>query len=302
MKTSDLIIVGGGFAGVSAAIYTSRFNRSTLVLDAGNGRWNTHEINENYLGFPEGIATRTLHHLGITQAKKFGAEFHQETVTAIKQEGNVFTVVAGMQLYQSKAIIIASGVTDHFPHFHHWSDCLGKSLFWCITCDGYKTRNKRVVLVGTDDEAVSTALQFLNYTSKLYFVTNAEKNTISPLRKKHLQEAQIPLFEEKITNVTGKEGQVEKVVVTSGAEIGCDFIFSLHKHTPNSALAVSLGVAVTSDKYIQTDPEQRTNIPLVYAAGDVTKPFAHQIATAVHEGATAAQAANYDLYRPEQRE
>lgn len=306
----DCAIIGGGPAGESAAIYLARFNRSVLVLDRGGGRTCTHELNENYLGFPFGIKARKLWELGKTQAERFGAHFTQDEVKSItvKKVANsvknpIFHVKTSNRDLEARSIIIATGVTDLYPNIQAHEKYLGKSLFWCITCDGYKTRGKKVTLVGDSDEAACTALQFLNYTDQVRLITNYPpgKAEISALWRDRLAQAQVPLLETVIHTLHGDDGWVETIETVEHQHCATDYIFNMQGAIPNNSLATQLGVKVNSEGYIETSDEQRTNVPFVYAAGDVTRMFSHQIVTAVHEGSMAAQAANYDLYRPEQR-
>lgn len=301
----DTIIVGGGPAGLSAAIYLGRFRRSVLILDQGNGRWNTAEINENYFGFPQGIHTRTLRELGLQQAQKFGAEQRGESVIAIScelQAGETrFVVQSSQDTYLARTLIIATGVRDHYFGLPEHYDFLGTSLFWCITCDGYKTIDKNIVLIGNNDEVACTTLQFLTYTQKLTLVTNAPTLNISDHWQARLHKHGVQMICQKVTGLEGENHQIHAVVLDNGQKLPAEMVFNEQGAQPNSELAITLGVAVDENNYILTDSEQRTNIPFLYAAGDVTRLYAHQIVTAAHEGSMAAQAANYDMYSPDQR-
>lgn len=304
MKLYDSIIIGGGPAGLSGAIYLARFNRSVLVIDSSEGRWQSREINENYLGFPETIPVRNLVLRGRQQAEGFGAEFLEAQVQSISKEDNSFIIItSNNEAYACKTVLFATGVKDNWPTFEHQIDCLGRSLFWCITCDGYKTRNKKMVVVGHTDEAVVSCLQFLEFTKKISFVTNLDENRhdISFEKKQLLDKYAIQFYEGVIAKVESENGYVEKIHLHTGEVIKTEFIFSQLGAKPYSELARSLGVDVNEEKYILTDREQRTNITGVYAAGDVTEQYAHQVVTAAHEGAQAAQAINYDLYSEDQR-
>jgi thioredoxin reductase (NADPH) len=296
----DVIVVGGGPAGLSAAIYLARFNRRTLVIDAGQGRSTTHETNENYLGFPRGVRSRDLRDRGCRQASRFGAEMHEGRVTSAGRNGRGFDVRAGRHVFHAAALILATGVKDRFPDLTGIERYVGKSLFWCITCDGWKARDKRVVVVGNDDEAATTALQFLNFTDRVTLLTNAGRTEVSAKKRRAVAQAHVPLVEAEIARVRGKRGRMSEIVTTAGERLELDMMFSMQGCEPNVALAEALGVQLDRG-FIKTDVEQRTNVARVYAAGDVTKAFAHQVVTAAHEGAQAAQAANYDLYRPDQR-
>lgn len=301
----DCVVIGGGPAGLSSAIYLGRFNRSVLVIDSpAGGRWHTHEVNENYFGFPEGIPTIELRERGIQQAQKFGAELIIDTVLKIDKNYSIFNIKTEKSNYCAKTIIFATGVKDRFPDFECMEECLGISLFWCITCDGFKTQNKKVMIVGYTNDALTTAMQFLNYTADIVVVTNHDPGAV-PLNQQlisKLTEHNIELVEGKITAVVGRNGVMESVTLSTGQQFNPNFMFSLQGAAPNSALAQSLGVTINAQGYIESTIEQRTNVVGVYAAGDVTRAFAHQIITAAHEGSAAAQAVNYDLYLPEQRE
>lgn len=304
MKTYDSIIIGGGPAGLSAAIYLARFNRSVLIIDSCEGRWQSREVNENYLGFQEGIPARTLVLRGRQQAEKFGAEFLQAEVMSLERVDSEFSLITkSNEAYSAKTVLFATGVKDHWPEFESYIDCIGRSLFWCITCDGHKVTDKKVTIVGKDDDAVVSCLQFLTYTSQLTFLTNTAKgtHTISEKKLQLLKKYSIPFYEGSIVSVTEENGYVQSVNFGNDQEVETEFIFSQLGAQPNSELAQELGVTVDEQSYILSDKEQRTNVACVYAAGDVTKQYAHQIVTAAHEGAQAAQAINYDLYSDDQK-
>ena len=300
----DSIIIGGGPAGLSAAIYLGRFNRNILVIENGFGRSNYHQLNENYLGFPEGIYALQLKELGKKQAERFGAHFVHGMVEELKKDKQLFSVRTDKTIYTAKTLIIATGVTDKFPLFDNYEDCVGVSLFWCITCDGHKTQGKKVIVVGKDNQAAVTCMQFLNYTKNLIFLSNYDETQVCIEEKylKRLTDASIPILYGCIQNVEVENGFINKIFLDNGEVLTTDFLFSMQGAVPNSYVSKQIGVEKNEEGYIKVDLEQRTNVPLVYAAGDVTNHFSHQVVTAVHQGSMAAQAANYDLYLPEQKE
>ncbi len=299
--TYDVIIAGGGPAGLSAAVYLGRFLRRTLVVDAGQGRSAFPQINENYLGFPRGVAARRLRELGRRQAVRFGVAFAEGSITAVRREARsgLFAVESGSGAWQARALILATGVTDIWPAFAGAHRYVGRSLFWCITCDGFRTRGQQVLLIGAADSAVTTACQFLRYTDRLTFL--AVDSGCSPGGLRTLREHRIAVVEGAIERVEGARGLVRRVRA-GGRWLETDLMFSLLGAVPNTAPAAQLGVLLDDTGHIRIDREQRTNVPCVYAAGDVTGPYAHQVTSAVHEGAMAAQAANYDLYEDFQQE
>jgi thioredoxin reductase (NADPH) len=300
-KVFDTIVVGGGPAGLSAAIYLARYNRTVLVIDAGEGRSTSHETNENYLGFPGGIPSRELRARGCKQAKRFGAEFVAGCVTSVRSDNPGFVVRAGRRVFRSRTMIVATGVVDRFPAIDEIEKYVGKSLFWCITCDGWKTRGKRIVVVGNTDEAATTALQFLNFTGRVTMLTNEDRIRISAKKQRDLANAKIAVIGGKVKSIVAQGDKMQALETTNGNELRFDMMFSSLGSDPHIELARKLRLTLEAG-YIKTDLEQRTSRTRIYAAGDVTKAFAHQIATAVHEGATAAQSANHDLYERAQRE
>jgi thioredoxin reductase (NADPH) len=303
MQIYDTIIVGGGPAGLSAAIYVARYNRTALVIDSSRGRWKSHEVNENYLGFPNGVASKRLRQLGQRQAERFGVAFCRAKVKKLRREDGAFVAHAGPHAFQGRTVILATGVQDILPDIGNTEDYWGKSLFWCITCDGWKIRDGRVAIVGRTDDAAITAMQFLNFTDRLVFITNCtpEDCEFTADGRRRLEDAGIPIYTGPISHVEGSNGNMTAVILTDGTRLETDFMFSEQGCNPKIDLALQLGAKLADNGFIEVDEDQRTSVPFVYAAGDVTRQFAHQIVTAAHEGAAAAISANYDLYRPEQK-
>jgi thioredoxin reductase (NADPH) len=298
----DSLIIGGGPAGLTAALQLARFNRRPMLFDSGMGRSTYNQINHNYLGFPGGLTVRELRERGRQQVREYPVACVDQAVMAVQQEGEYFCARTEQGAeYWGRTIIFATGVRDKFPTFPDWEQYVGRSLFWCITCDGYSTRGKRILVVGNDTDAGVTAMQFLQFTSQVMMLTNAVTCEMSPGVCQALECHNIPLITGEIAQVDGHDGIIGQVVLTDGRCLELDYLFSLQGHSPNSELAQSLGVIVDRHGFIQTDMDQHTNVPGILAAGDVTRILAHQISTAVHEGNTAACAANYYLYTPDQR-
>jgi thioredoxin reductase (NADPH) len=172
-------------------------------------------------------------------------------------------------------------------------------MFWCITCDGYSSKGKNVLVLGNTDEAAGEAVQLSRFTNRLALLTNSKSNRISPRFAERLAKFDIPVIHDELTRAHGADGQFTAVLTEGGRHIELDALFCTQGATPRIDLAEDLGVAIAENGYIETDVEQKTNVPGVYAAGDVTRLHGHQVTTAVHEGATAASAANFYLYPPE---
>jgi len=296
-KSFEVLIVGGGPAGLSAALYLARYDRRVALFDAGRGRSTWHQTNYNYLGFPGGIPARKLRELGRAQLADYPhVAIYGHKIEALRRDGNAFVAAGRAGQWRGRAVILCTGVVDHYPHFDGWEDYVGRSMFWCITCDGYSCKGERVVVAGNTDATAAEALQLQRFTDKLVVLTDSQECAISHVFQERLKRAGIPLIHDKIASVEGRDGHFEAICTKAGRRIELDQLFSQQGATPQAKLAQDLGVELSHHAYIVTDTEQKTNVAGVYAAGDVTRLFAHQVSTAVHEGGQAASAANYFLY------
>ncbi len=302
-QIADAIVIGAGAAGLSAAVYLARFLRTTVVIDGGGGRMAGPQLNENYLGFPKGIRADELLRRGRRQAERFGARFVDGTVATITRDEKQFVLSGECGHWRARTMILATGVTDIWPAVADVQRYVGRSLFWCITCDGFRTRGKRTVLVGADEASVTTALQFLVYTRDLVFIATGPGGSteIAPEQLQLLRDKGIDVVEGSLERLEGARGQIRRVHA-GGQAYETQLLFSLLGQVPNATLAAQCGVCVTEGGYVCVDSDQRTNVPRLFAAGDVTGPYAHQVTSAVHGGAMAAQAANYALYADFQQE
>jgi thioredoxin reductase (NADPH) len=299
--SADALVIGGGPAGLSAALYLARYNRSVLVFDTGHGRSTHHQINHNYLGFPDGIATIGLRELARKQLASYDKiKIVHHVIVSVTGDGEQgFTANAQGHSWHGRVLILATGVLDHFPHFHGWEAYVGRSMFWCITCDGYENRGRSILVVGHTDAAAGEAMQLHSLTDRVRLLTNSESDEITPKFRKRLEAAGIPVVHDHIREVEGADGMMKAVHTRGGQRLELDSLFSIQGATPETKLAKQLGVELAPSGWIAVDTEQKTSVPGVYAAGDVTALHSHQVTAAVHEGAQAASAANYFLYPPE---
>jgi len=202
--------------------------------------------------------------------------------------------------WQARAVVLATGVEDGYPRFSDWSSYVGRSIHWCITCDGYETRDRRVVVLGDDDQSACEAMQLHRFTGEVTLLTGTPRPALSSLWRDRLAAAGIGLVEDELRDAEGSEGQLNTLVLGDGTRLPLDALFVPQEATPRVQLARQLAVDL-AEGYITVNTEQRTSQPRVYAAGDVTRLHSHQVSAAVHEGAQAASAANSDLYPDELR-
>ena len=295
----DAIVVGGGPAGLSAALNIGRACRSVLVFDCPvPGRSEYAQVNHNYLGFPDGIRAQELRTHGRRQAERYGVRFVEGDAVAVRRVADGFLVSdAGGNGFVGRGLILATGVRDRWPEFPGYEAFVGRSLHWCLVCDGYEMRGKRVVVVGNDDHAAETAIQLLRFTPQVTLLTNEGSLGLPPEAADSVQRRGVGLVIDRIVGArAAAPGMLEALELERCGVLAVEHLFSQQGAEPNTALARSLGVELSSEGYIKADTEGRTSEPGVYAAGDVTRHFSHQIASAGHEGATAAFALNYDLH------
>lgn len=299
MANSDyeVIVVGGGPAGLSASLYLARYNRQVGLFDAGQGRSSWRQMNYNYLGFPQGIAARDLRALGRKQVEQYEqVTIIERCVDSMHRDGKLFVAVSGADEWRARAVIICTGVVDFWPMFPGWQAYVGRSMFWCITCDGYSSRGMKLVVVGNTDDAAITSIQLKRFTDDVTIITNQPECHITEDAQERLKRAGIPLIHDMIRTAHGTDGQFEAILTQGGRTIPLDRLFNQQGARPLVKLACDLGAQLDENGYISVDEEQKSSVPGLYAAGDVDGKHSHQITTAVHEGGQAASAANYYLY------
>jgi thioredoxin reductase len=191
IDSADALVIGGGPAGLSAAIYLARYNRSVIVFDSGHGRSTHHQINHNYLGFPGGVPTVKIRDLGRKQLAEYEkVKLYEHKVERISGDAvSGFLAHTQEHDYTGRVVVIATGVLDHFPHFHGWEPYVGVSMFWCITCDGYESKGKNILVVGHTNDSASEAMQLHSLTDRIQLLTNSQTFEITETFQRRLANA-----------------------------------------------------------------------------------------------------------------
>lgn len=312
----DCAVVGAGPAGLTAALCLARYRRSVAVFDTGEGRSTFGQVNHNLLGFPGGIPARELRRLGRAQLAEYPQvrcidgcvdRIEQPEVAPVEEAAQedpdraAFRLATSAGWLRARTVLLATGVQDHFPRFEGWEACVGQSMFWCIACDGYEHRDGKVVVVGNGDAAAGEALQLRRYSEDVSVVTNEAGVALSPRARSRLERAGVPVVAGRIRGAVADDGVLEALVLDDGSTLDVQALFVAQGSTPASDLAVALGARCTDAGWVVVDEEQRTSVPGLFAAGDVTAHHSHQLSTALHEGTQAAAAVNYALYPPSLR-
>ena len=290
----DAVIVGGGLAGLSAAVYLGRCNRRVLLVDAGESMARWEPIVENYLGFPEGLSGQRLLDLGRAQVQRFGVRTARDRIIRIRLEGDAF-VLKGAGIYQSTRVLLATGLTHLLPDIRGAEACLGRSVFFCKDCDAFRVRGKRIAIYGRRDEAARYALAMLAFSPSITVVTDGRPPMWDRLWQEALQEYGVPVREASVQAALHREGWLQAIVFRDGTACEVDAMFTTRGDVYHTALAEELGAAEDGEGQLLVDGDMRTSVPGLYAAGCVT-PANCQMIIAAGQGATAAQAIDHDLF------
>ena len=301
-KYYDVIIVGGGPAALSAAIYTCRALLKTVIFEKKylGGQLTGTELIENYPGFPEVISGVDLTQRMEAQAKRFGLEIRYEEVLKIQLEGDLKIVTTDSDTYASYVVILASGADPQKLGVSGEEEFYGKGVSYCATCDGAFYRGKNVVVVGGGDSAVTEAIFLTKFVRSVQIIHRRSEFKAAKIYLDELyKNLKIKtLFNTVIEGIFGKEkveGVVTQNILTKEKkDIPCDGVFIFVGSTPNTNFLGNL-LCVDAGCHIETDIHMETAIKGMYAIGDVRKGSYRQIATGVGEGVTAAIAAEHKL-------
>lgn len=272
----NVIIVGSGPAGVSAALYTQRANIQTTVISNNSGALLKTDKIENYYGFADVISGEELYKNGIEGAKRLGVEFVGGEVVSLSYDGK-FTVKTTDNLYIADSVILATGTSRLAPAIKGLKDFEGKGVSYCAVCDGFFFRNRAVGVLGSGEYALNEVNELKNVTENITVFTNGEKPTVEFPEN-------VKVITEKIAELKG-EMLLNSVLLENGEEIALNGLFIAYKTAGSTALAKKVG-AMTDGNKITVNENMETNIKGLYAAGDCTGGLL-QIAKAVYEGAKA---------------
>ena len=286
----DIIIIGGGPAGLTAAIYAARHNNKTLILEGnkiGGKSLQAHWV-ENYPGFPDGISGPDLMALMEKQAAKFGAEFSTETVVGIADFGELKMLTTRKGIRQAKAVIVATGMSRRSLSVKGENEFKGRGVSYCGVCDGPFFREKTVAIIGGGHEAVHDIEILGESASKVYAIPGKKGFSEEYPEIEHLQkDPKVEfIYDADITEIGGSDF-VEYVKLNNGQEIKLDGVFIVLEHISTSTILGDAGVVTDAGGCILVDRDQKTNVDGLFAAGDCCCKGL-QIVTATGMGAQAA--------------
>lgn len=294
----DTVIIGGGPAGYTAALYASRAGLDTLVIEkmsAGGQMALTGDI-DNYPGFPDGVDGFTLGANMQAAAERFGAKTEYAEVLSLELAEKVKKIITASKTILAKTVIIATGAEPRELGIEREKELVGRGVHYCAHCDGRFYKGKTVAVIGGGNSAVSDALYLSRLAKKVYLVhrrdtLRATKIYLDPLKKAENIEF---LFDSTLVDIVAeprvKQAKIKNLKSGEENYIDCDGIFISIGRSPTTAL-LNGAIPLDAQGYIIADESTRTPIDGVFAAGDVRTKTLRQIVTAVSDGAVAASAA-----------
>lgn len=273
----DVIIIGNGPAGVSAALYTKRANLNTLVIGKDLGPLEKADKVENYYGFPNGISGKELIKLGLEQIKSLGIDYVSEEVVTIDYKDNVFKIITDKNEYSSKTVILATGSSRITPNLEGIDKFEGKGVSYCAICDAFFFKNKDVAVLGNGNYAIHEVQQLLPIVNSVTILTNGRE-------KINLRDERIKTSDKNVKRLRGN-GKLESVEFEDNSKLDVSAIFVAEGTASSVDFARRIG-AVINGKNIVVDENYMTNIPGLFAAGDCIGGLL-QISKAVSDGAHA---------------
>jgi thioredoxin reductase (NADPH) len=295
-KSYDVIIIGGGPAGLTAGLYCARARLKTLLLEkafAGGQIVNAEHV-DNYPGFPEGIAGFDLVMLMQSQATKYGLEMAFVEVVGIESKDKYQKVVTTTDgSYESKALIIAGGAEHNHLGVPGEEEFVGRGVSYCATCDGAFYRDQNVAIVGGGDSAVVEAVSLTRFASKVYVIHRRDQLRASKIvQEQAFANPKIEFVWDSVVEAIEGDAKVQKIQIKnvkteaqSVLEVAAIFVsIGLHPYTGYLKDIVSLN----EEGYIITNERLQTDVPGIFAAGDIRANSARQVVVAAGDGATAA--------------
>lgn len=298
MKLYDVIIIGGGPAGLNAAVVLGRCRRKVLLFDSGKQRNRLSSGIHNYLT-RDNILPRDFLHLSHKEVKKYGVRLLNIEVTgATKNEKGFFTVKdrKGV-LYNAKKILIATGLTDIAPPLKGFEKFFGKSVFHCPYCDGWEVKDKQLGVYARNKNGFELALSLITWSRSVTYFTDGKK-TLKPEEARILKQIGIPVITNEIHKLNGVGRKLKSIVLNNKEIYPCDALFFVNGYSQQCHIVENLGCILDKKKVVVTNRFGQTNIAGVYVAGDASRDM-HFVVVAGAEGAKAGVTINKELQKEE---
>jgi len=292
MDTYDVIVVGGGPAGLGAGLYTARRNLKTIILsETLGGQMALAHIIENYPGV-EPISGIELSERMKRQVESFGCEFKLARVAGLELKGDIKKVKTSEKEYLAKIVIIATGSHYRRLEVENEEKFIGKGISYCATCDLPLFKGKKVAIIGGSDSAVNAAIYASEIASETYLIHRRDKLRAEEKNQEQLKKTPVKIIWDSVVEKIEGDKFINKIIIKNvktdeTRELELDGVFIEIGEIPTTEIVKAAGVEVNEKNFVVVNDKFETNIPGVYAAGDVIGSFA-QIVVAAAEGAEAA--------------
>lgn len=290
----EVAVVGGGPAGLSAALYTTRLGHSTIMINRGGGRAAMMQETHNVIGVTEETSGNEFLQTGIEQIQSYGAEYVRDMVTETERtDDGQFRLVGDSVDVTADRVVLATGFSDGRPEPP--APRTARGLHYCLHCDAYMFVDAPVYVMGTGNSAAHVAMIMLNFTDEVDLLLNGDDPEWDEKTDRQLRAHPVEIIESEVTGVENDEdGWLEAMAFADGSQRTYRGGFALYGSNYNTNLATQLGCELNDDGTIAVDDHGRTSVDGVLAVGDVT-PGHNQIPVALGQGAKAGLAIHYDL-------
>lgn len=291
----DCLVIGGGPAGQTAAIYLARFHLSVLVVDGGESRANWIPVSDNHAGFPDGIGGLELLARMKAHATRYGSRHIAAEVTLLTRDGDLFVAVAGDLILRARTVLLATGVVNRRPAMPDdmHAQALSRGLLrYCPICDGFEVTDRQVGVIGTATNGLNEAEFLRSFTADVTLISPYGLHDLDASQRRRIHNAGIKLLAGPCLAFDLRERTIAVALPNKNLEF--DAVYPALGSEVRSNLAVGLGSIVSSRGCVTVDAQQRTNVPGLYAAGDMVEGL-DQISYAMGQAAVAATAIRNDL-------
>ncbi|MFC7020638.1 MULTISPECIES: NAD(P)/FAD-dependent oxidoreductase [Haloarcula] len=290
----EVVVVGGGPAGMTAALYSTRLGHSTAVVNRGGGRAAMMQEVHNLLGVTEATSGAEFLQTGREQLEAYGCDLHQDMVTTCSREEDGTVVLSGNAAeYEAEYVVLATGFNDVRPDPP--LPRTGRGLHYCLHCDAYMFVDESVYVMGHSESAAHVAAIMLNFTDEVDLLTRGDDPEWSEATAGMLEHHPIDVIHEDVTGVqNGEDGWLKALEFEDGSVREYEGGFAMYGAEYNNGLARELGCAVNDDGTVDVDDHGETSVENVYAVGDLT-PGHNQVPVALGQGAKAGISVHFKL-------
>jgi thioredoxin reductase len=293
-KFEDVAVIGGGPAGLSAALWLGRYRRRTVVIDHGQARNAAASAAHGYLG-SDGWDPAKIREAGQADVDRYDTVRRVTAeVEGVEATSDGFAVATSEGELVARRLLLACGVTDVTPDIPGFDELYGRHIFHCSCCDGYESSDQDVLAIGWGEHAAGFALDLLDWGARVTLVTNGEEFEGGPACEAALSRHDIDIVEDRVTGFTLEGDRMTGATVASGRQIPATRAFFSIKHEPRNGIARALGCDIDELGYVEAGPHGETSVEHVYAAGDLT-PGEQLVQTAAAQGAVAGIACAMSL-------